>query len=69
MRGFTILALAVVLAGCGGDAARSPENVARAWSDALNRSDNEAAANLFAPATEIIQNGEIVLRTHGDAVR
>jgi len=69
MRGFAILALAVVLAGCGGDATRSPENVARAWSDALNRSDNEAAANLFAPATEIIQNGEIVLRTHGDAVR
>jgi limonene-1,2-epoxide hydrolase len=68
MRFVAILALAVALAGCG-TAARSPEDAARAWSAALNRSDNEAAAKLFAPNTRIIQNGEIVLRTHRDAVR
>ncbi len=69
MKRFAILALVVVLAACGGHSARSAEDTARAWSAALNASDNEAAANLFAPNTEIIQNGEIVLRTHRDAVR
>jgi limonene-1,2-epoxide hydrolase len=69
MKRFAILALTVVLAACGAHSARSPEDTARAWSAALNRSDNEAAANLFAPNTEIIQNGEIVLQTHRDAVR
>ena len=69
MRSVAILALAVALAGCGGTSTRSPEDTARAWSAALNRSDNEAAARLFAPDTQIIQNGEIVLRTHRDAVR
>ncbi len=69
MRLLAILALAVALSGCGGTPTRSPEETARAWSAALNRSDNEAAAKLFAPNTEIVQNGEIVLRTHRDAVR
>jgi limonene-1,2-epoxide hydrolase len=69
MKPFAILALAALLAGCGGHKERSAEDTARAWSAALNKADNEAAANLFAPSTEIIQNGEIVLRTHQDAVR
>lgn len=69
MKRIAILALTAALAGCGGPAARSPENTARAWSAALNKSENEQAANLFAPDAEIIQNGEIVLRTHLDAVR
>ena len=69
MKLIAILALAVALTACGGHSARSAEDTARAWSAALNASDNEAAANLFAPSTEIIQNGEIVLHTHRDAVR
>ena len=69
MKPIAILALTVLLAACGGHSARSPEDTARAWSAALNKADNEAAANLFAPNTEIIQNGVIVLRTQGDAVR
>ena len=44
---------AVVVAGAlalvaAAPAARSPAVVVRAWSAALNRGDNEAAANLFA---------------------
>jgi limonene-1,2-epoxide hydrolase len=69
MKRIAILAVTAALAGCGGHSARSPEDTARAWSAALNKSDNEAAGNLFAPNTEIIQNGEIVLQTHRDAVR
>jgi hypothetical protein len=69
MKLIAMLALAVALTACGGHAARSAEDTARAWSAALNASDNESAAKLFAPSTRIIQNGEIVLRTHRDAVR
>ena len=69
MRLVAILASAALLAACGGNSARSAEETARAWSAALNTNDNDAAANLFAPSTEIIQNGEIVLQTHRDAVR
>jgi len=69
MKLIAILALALALTACGGHSGRSAEETARAWSAALNASDNEAAATLFAPSTEIIQNGEIVLRTHRDAVR
>jgi limonene-1,2-epoxide hydrolase len=69
MKLIAALALALVLTGCGGHSAPSAEDTARAWSAALNASDNEAAAKLFAPDTEIIQNGEIVLQTHRDAVR
>jgi hypothetical protein len=40
--------LAVVAAGCGGGH-RTPAQVVRAWSAALNRGDEEAAAALFGP--------------------
>ena len=61
MRASVALALAVVaFAGCGGDE-RSPEEVARAWSEALNAGDNEAAADLFAVGARIQQAG-LVLR-------
>jgi limonene-1,2-epoxide hydrolase len=69
MKRVAILAVAAVLTGCGSHAGRSAEDTARAWSAALDKSDNQAAANLFAPGTEIIQDGEIVLQTHRDAVR
>ena len=68
MKRFAILALPLVLAACGGHSARSAEDTARAWSAALNKSDNDAASQ-FAPNAEIIQNGAIVLQTHRDAVQ
>ena len=64
-----VLALAVLaLVGCG-SRARSTEDVARAWSAALDRGDNEGAARLFARDAHIVQSGELVLGTHADAVR
>ena len=64
------LALPLVLVavpGCGGDP--SPESVVRAWSEALNTGDNEAAADLFAPGAEVIQGDRRArLMTHDDAV-
>jgi len=67
---FALLALAVAaLVGCGGHGTRSAEDVARSWSAALDRNDNEAAGWLFADGAKIVQNGELVLATHADAVR
>jgi hypothetical protein len=41
----------------------------RAWSQALNQGDNQAAAALFAPGAEIVQGGRVLtLRTRGDAL-
>ena len=68
MRSLGIVAVLATLAACGGSGSRSPEAVARAWSAALNKADDEGAAKLFAPSAEIVQNGELVLRTHADAV-
>jgi limonene-1,2-epoxide hydrolase len=58
------------LAGCGGHAkTTSPESVVRAWSDALNANDNEAAADLFAANAEVMQGKyEVRLTSHGAAV-
>jgi hypothetical protein len=65
---------AVVVAGAlvlvtAAPAARSPAQVVRAWSRALNRGDNEAAANLFARNAIIAQPGyTLPLKTHKLAV-
>jgi limonene-1,2-epoxide hydrolase len=63
-----IVAAGLVLAACGGRPAPSAEAVARAWSDALDRSDDDAAARLFAADAQVIQDTELVLHTHADAV-
>src|SRR4029079_15403668 len=55
MRLVAILAVAVALTACGGRSPRSAEDAARAWSAALNRADEEDAANALAPATESVQ--------------
>jgi hypothetical protein len=61
------LLLLVLAVGCGGS--RSGEEVVRAWSEALNAGDNEAAGELFAPGAQIVQGGTTVrLETHEDAV-
>jgi ketosteroid isomerase-like protein len=62
----TLVAL-VVASGCGGGDP-SPESVVRAWSQALNSGDNEAAADLFAPGAEVIQGVRFTLDTKRDAI-
>src|SRR4051794_29420579 len=68
MRILAISLMTLVLTACGSHTA-SPESVVRAWSAALNRNDNEAAAKLFAPGAQIVQVGVLKLRSHRDAVR
>jgi hypothetical protein len=63
-----LLALAVV-AGCGSSRPRSPEDVARAWSAALDRNDNDAAGRLFAGGATVVQSDSLRLHTRADAVR
>jgi hypothetical protein len=63
-----LLAL-LALTACGGRKSPSAEEVVRAWSAALDQNDNEHAARLFAHGARIIQNGELILTTHADAVR
>ena len=62
--GLAVLALA---GGCGGGDP-SPESVVRAWSQALNSGDNEAAADLFAPGAEVIQGVSFTLDTRREAI-
>jgi hypothetical protein len=59
----------LALTGCGGHKTASPEQVTREWSAALNKNDNERAAQLFAEGALIVQNGSATLETHADAVR
>jgi ketosteroid isomerase-like protein len=62
-----ICVLLVVAVGCGG-ASKSGEDVVRAWSEALNAGDNEAAAELFAPGAEVVQGGRTIrLETRDEA--
>jgi limonene-1,2-epoxide hydrolase len=68
MRCLALTVLCLALVGCGGSG-DSPESVVRAWSQALNAGDNEAAAELFAPGAQIVQGGRTVrLETLEDAV-
>ena len=63
-----VVFVALALAGPAGSTL-SPAAVVRAWSKALNRNDNEAAASLFAPGAVVLQPGyKIVLKTHRSAV-
>jgi limonene-1,2-epoxide hydrolase len=64
-----ILLAVAALAACGGHGSRSPESVARAWSAALGRNDNESAARLFADDAKVVQDGELDLRDHAEAVQ
>jgi limonene-1,2-epoxide hydrolase len=64
-----LLLAAMALAGCGGHRAQSPEQVARAWSADLNRSDDAAAGALFAQDAQVVQSGTIVLHGRGDAAQ
>ena len=54
-----LLLIAALVSGCGGGneskKTLTPEQVVRAWSTALNRSDNTTAASLFADGAKIEQ--------------
>jgi limonene-1,2-epoxide hydrolase len=68
MRALGLLPLLLALAGPAG-ATLSPAAVVRAWSSALDRNDNQAAANLFARKAVVSQPGYVyVLKTHKQAV-
>jgi limonene-1,2-epoxide hydrolase len=67
MRRATLAAavLLVLVPSAPAKAPLGPAAVVRAWTAALNRSDNEAAANLFAKNAVVIQNGlRLVLFSH-----
>jgi hypothetical protein len=67
-RCFLIL-LAVAAAGCGGSGHRTPAQVVRAWSAALNRGDEEAASALFGPkAVFVAGDYQTVLRTRAQVL-
>lgn len=65
-----LLALVPLLAACGGGESEStgPDELARAWSRALNDDDNKAAGALFAVGARIEQPGLVIrVRTPNDA--
>ena len=63
-----ILVFAVVVCGCGSKA-EDPTAVVESWSKALNASDDEAAAGLFADDATVIQGGQTVrLAGHDEAL-
>ena len=63
-RAAVVVAAALVFVAAA-PAARGPAAVVRAWSAALNRGDNEAAANLFAKNAVVAQPGyTLPLKTH-----
>jgi limonene-1,2-epoxide hydrolase len=64
-----ILVTVLALTACGSHKSPSAEAVARAWSAALDRTDNDAAAKLFANGAQVVQTDEITLATHADALR
>jgi hypothetical protein len=62
-----MVASALLVAGCGGS--KSPEDVVRSWSKALNSGDNDGAADLFAANAKFVAGDSIrFFRTHEQAV-
>jgi SnoaL-like domain len=67
-RCFLVL-LAVAAAGCGGSSQRTPAQVVRDWSAAVNRGDDEAAAALFGSKVVFVAgDSRFVLRTRAQAL-
>jgi hypothetical protein len=52
-----LFVFASLLAGCGADDSADPAGVVDSWSQAVNGSDDEKAAALFAPDALVIQDG------------
>ena len=53
-----LLVFALALTGCGGKKSTDPSDVVSSWSQAINASDDETAAGLFAPDALVIQEGQ-----------
>jgi limonene-1,2-epoxide hydrolase len=54
-----MVVFALPLVGCGSkDAATAPADIVASWSQAINASDDETAAKLFAPDAVVIQGGQ-----------
>lgn len=69
MRWAAILVAVLALTACGAKKQPSATQLVRAWSAAIDRNDNEAAARLFGDGALIVQGGPETLQTHADAVR
>ena len=56
---FALLSIlfAAAVTGCGSDGPNNPTDVVESWSQAVNASDDETAAGLFAPGAVVIQGG------------
>ena len=64
-----LLLFAGVVASCGSDAPSDPTKVVESWSQAINASDDDTAAGLFAPAAVVIQDGRrTTLRGEAEAL-
>jgi SnoaL-like domain len=64
-----LIVLAIAAAGCGGSSRRTPAQVVRAWSAAVNRGDDEAAAALFGSTVVFVAgDSRFVLRTEAQAL-
>jgi limonene-1,2-epoxide hydrolase len=52
-----MLVFAAAGSGCGSDDSNDPTSVVESWSRAINASDDDTAAGLFAPDSVVIQDG------------
>src|SRR4051812_3278740 len=52
-----LLLLFAVVSGCGGDDSHDPTQGVESWSQGIKPGDDDPAANLFAPAAVVIQDG------------
>ncbi len=69
MRLAALSLIVLALVACGAHKAQTPEQVARAWSAALNKDDNKAAGALFAKNAQVLQGDVTVLRNSHDATQ
>jgi hypothetical protein len=66
--GSALAALILATAGCGGTG--SPEEIVRAWSEAVNEGDNDRVAEYFAAGAAIVVDDQSVkLAGHAEARR
>ena len=56
---FALLSIlfSVAVSACGSDKPSDPTKVVESWSQAINASDDDTAAGLFAPDAVVIQDG------------
>ena len=68
-RRLSFLIVLALVAGCGGGGQKTPEQVVRAWSAAVNRGDEEAAAALFGSKVRFVAGDyQTVLRRRAEVL-